>query len=636
MTEVRSRSRSQRKSTRKRASGWDQGPLPGQTPALTGLALAGLGAGAASNPAQVSIQAAQQAALLAAQRLQSSGLGGGSLSGLQSLGALGSGLSSLSSLSGLGGGGAGLGALGGLGGLAGLGALGANPTSLSGMSQRLVQIPQPKVGRIIGKGGETVKQLEQMTGAVIKMDQSTQAQGHSLVVIHSANPEVLDQAERLVKQLIETGGGTAMPQPGMLTETIKIPGGACGKFVGLKGANIRRMQEESGAKIELDQGPRESEGYCNVIVHASDSDTLERGRALVHQVVGEDIARMEGRGPAPMAQAAPMPQAIADVPQQHPKEAYPVPPDACGRLIGKGGQVIRGIVEEARQLGGFMRLDTSDAQQPMLLMEGPPEALELIKARVDPIVPGTFGEWRPQGQEDWGWQGQADDWSGDWWPEPEAWIKGKAKGKMMEMLMPGKGGGNAWLMPPPSGKSGKGKGQEAGMGKGKGLPAAGFGARPGAGLGGGLGAGSAGAVSRFAAVGAGAGFGAGSAASRFGAGSASFGVKSAGVGAGFGAGSAPAGAGFGAGSAGASAGANDWDQGDWGQEQDWNGNDDWGDWSLPAPSAGPVPPVPLRGKGAGLPAPAPAPAAAEIYDPAAAPAASDWDWGAGGDDWSGW
>jgi len=578
-----------------------------------------LGAGTAANPAQVSIQAAQQAALLAAQRLQSSGLGGGSLSGLQSLGALGSGLSSLSSLSGLGGGG---GLAAGLGSLPGLAALGASPTSLSGMSQRLVQIPQPKVGRIIGKGGETVKQLEQMTGAVIKMDQSTQAQGHSLVVIHSANPEVLDQAERLVKQLIETGGGTAMPQPGMLNETIKIPGSACGKFVGLKGANIRRMQEESGARIELDQGPRESEGYCNVIIHAADSDTLERGRALVHQVVGEDIARMEGKGPAPGGQAAPMQQAIANAPQQHPKEAYPVPPEACGRLIGKGGQVIRGIVEEARQLGGFMRLDTSDAQQPMLLMEGPPEALELIKTRVDPIVPGTFGDWRPQGQEDWGWQGgQADDWSGDWWPEPEAWIKGKAKGKMLELLMPGKGGGNAWLMPPPSSK---GKGQEMGMGKGKGLPGPGIGARPGAGLGG----------TGFGAGNAGTGFGAGNAGTGFGAGNAGTGFGAGNAGTGFGAGNA--GTGFGAGNAGAGAGADDWGQGGWSQDQSWNGNDDWSDWSVPAPAAGPVPPAPLRGKGAGLPVPAPAPAATEIYDPAAAPAASDWDWGGGGGDWNGW
>lgn len=73
------------------------------------------------------------------------------------------------------------------------------PQQLARGSRREVMVPQQNVARLIGKGGENITAISNMTGAEIKVNQGTKDMGYSLAIL-TGHPDSVDQAERLVRQ----------------------------------------------------------------------------------------------------------------------------------------------------------------------------------------------------------------------------------------------------------------------------------------------------------------------------------------------------------------------------------------------------------------------------------------------------
>ena len=73
-----------------------------------------------------------------------------------------------------------------------------------GQAQQSVRCPKEMVGRVIGRGGETVKGLQATTGARIQIDQSASP----CVVTITGNPRCVDAAARAVADVVR-GGSTA-------------------------------------------------------------------------------------------------------------------------------------------------------------------------------------------------------------------------------------------------------------------------------------------------------------------------------------------------------------------------------------------------------------------------------------------
>lgn len=148
-----------------------------------------------------------------------------------------------------------------------------------------IMIPGPKVGLIIGKGGETIKQLQEKSGAkmVVIQDGPNQEQEKPLRI--SGDSAKVDYAKQLVYELIAEkemqnysrrgggGGGGGGRQDdrqqyndygggggGGNEAEVLVPRQAVGVVIGKGGDMIKKIQVETGARVQFQQAREEGPG----------------------------------------------------------------------------------------------------------------------------------------------------------------------------------------------------------------------------------------------------------------------------------------------------------------------------------------------------------------------------------------
>ncbi|GLJ16096.1 hypothetical protein SUGI_0268270 [Cryptomeria japonica] len=130
-------------------------------------------------------------------------------------------------------------------------------------SSRKVDVPNAKVGLIIGKGGETIKYLQHQSGAKIQVTRDTDSDPSSMTrqVELMGSLDQINRAEQLINDVIaeaDAGGsatlvarGFSSVQPGAEQVQIKVPNNKVGLIIGRGGETIKNLQNRSGARIQL-------------------------------------------------------------------------------------------------------------------------------------------------------------------------------------------------------------------------------------------------------------------------------------------------------------------------------------------------------------------------------------------------
>ncbi|XP_042511929.1 far upstream element-binding protein 2 isoform X2 [Macadamia integrifolia] len=147
-----------------------------------------------------------------------------------------------------------------------LGQVGIAPPSMGpaygfqGASKK-IDIPNGRVGVIIGKGGETIKYLQLQSGAKIQVTRDMDADPNSLtrMVELMGTPDQISKAEQLINDVLaeaEAGGSGVVSrrlsgQPGAEQFVMKVPNNKVGLIIGKGGETIKNMQATSGARIQL-------------------------------------------------------------------------------------------------------------------------------------------------------------------------------------------------------------------------------------------------------------------------------------------------------------------------------------------------------------------------------------------------
>jgi rRNA processing protein Krr1/Pno1 len=110
------------------------------------------------------------------------------------------------------------------------------------------------VGKIIGRGGETIRSLQQNSGARITIDQNFPA-GHPRKIHISGSPDVVERAKHMVNDVLSapTTGGRPGPQQGGPQIVLDIQKGIVGKLIGRGGETIKGLQQATGARVQIDQ-----------------------------------------------------------------------------------------------------------------------------------------------------------------------------------------------------------------------------------------------------------------------------------------------------------------------------------------------------------------------------------------------
>ncbi|GFZ16679.1 KH domain-containing protein [Actinidia rufa] len=181
------------------------------------------------------------------------------------------------------------------------------PTSIpvsygfQGTSKR-IDVPNGRVGVIIGKGGETIKYLQLQSGAKIQVTRDMDADPYSQTrtVELMGTPDQIAKAEQLIQDVLseaESGGSGIVSrrvtgqQPGAEQFVMKIPNNKVGLVIGKGGETIKNMQARSGARIQvipLHLPPGDTSMERTLQIDGT-SEQIEAAKQLVAEVTSETV-----------------------------------------------------------------------------------------------------------------------------------------------------------------------------------------------------------------------------------------------------------------------------------------------------------------------------------------------------------
>jgi len=108
------------------------------------------------------------------------------------------------------------------------------------------------VGRVIGKGGEQIRDLQARSNCKIDVDQNVPP-GAPRVITYQGTRKTIDFAKSLVAILCsERGKDAQLPLGEAKTKQLQVPAAAIGKIIGRGGEMIKELQAKSQAKIQID------------------------------------------------------------------------------------------------------------------------------------------------------------------------------------------------------------------------------------------------------------------------------------------------------------------------------------------------------------------------------------------------
>uniref|UniRef100_A0A8B9HUI5 Far upstream element (FUSE) binding protein 3 n=1 Tax=Astyanax mexicanus TaxID=7994 RepID=A0A8B9HUI5_ASTMX len=128
-----------------------------------------------------------------------------------------------------------------------------------------ILIPASKVGLVIGKGGDTIKQLQERTGVkMIMIQDGPMPTGADKPLRITGDPFKVQQARELVVEIIRekeqgdfrTGRGDFSSRLGGSSMDVAVPRFAVGIVIGRNGEMIKKIQNDAGVRIQFKPGQR--------------------------------------------------------------------------------------------------------------------------------------------------------------------------------------------------------------------------------------------------------------------------------------------------------------------------------------------------------------------------------------------
>ncbi|WJX35356.1 hypothetical protein P8452_23359 [Trifolium repens] len=174
-------------------------------------------------------------------------------------------------------------------------------------SSKKIEIPNGRVGVLIGKSGETIKYLQLQSGAKIQVTRDMDADPNSTMrmVELTGTSDAVASAEKLINDVLAeaeaggTGGGTRRmaAQSGGDEFAMQIPNNKVGLIIGKGGETIKSMQASTGARIQvipLHLPPGDTSTERTLKINGA-PEQIESAKQLVNQILtGENRLRNSG------------------------------------------------------------------------------------------------------------------------------------------------------------------------------------------------------------------------------------------------------------------------------------------------------------------------------------------------------
>lgn len=283
-----------------------------------------------------------------------------------------------------------------------------------GQQMTEVLIPGNKVGLVIGKGGETIKNLQEQAGVKMVMIQDSNIPSHQDKPLRiTGSMHSCSRAKELVMDLIAEkdmqdgerpydndshGGGGGGGRGGFdeyqggggggrHQQEIPVPRSMVGVVIGRGGEMIKKIQADTGAKVQFKtddgQGP---DRMCTV---AGGPDKVQQATSMIRELIDNAMQNDRGRGRGrgrgennfndrgpPGGGRERFGNGGGSFGGGQDETNFTVPAEKCGLVIGKGGETIREI---NRQSGAHVELHRQQSANPrerVFKIQGNPDQIQ--------------------------------------------------------------------------------------------------------------------------------------------------------------------------------------------------------------------------------------------------------------------
>ncbi|KAG1674154.1 hypothetical protein FOA52_015785 [Chlamydomonas sp. UWO 241] len=157
----------------------------------------------------------------------------------------------------MGGGGGGGPAMGGGGGFGAPAPAASGPPGAAGSAKRELACPLHIVGKIIGRGGETIRSLQTASSAHILIDQNV-PEGQPRRVEVTGSEDAVNRAYNMIMEIIQTDGSATTSAvitkygAGM-TRMLESPKHMIGRVIGRGGETVKQLQKHFNVNVQIEQ-----------------------------------------------------------------------------------------------------------------------------------------------------------------------------------------------------------------------------------------------------------------------------------------------------------------------------------------------------------------------------------------------
>ncbi|KAA8901387.1 hypothetical protein FN846DRAFT_988151 [Sphaerosporella brunnea] len=173
------------------------------------------------------------------------------------------------------------------------------PNLRDGEESTQIFVPDRTVGLIIGRGGETIRDIQDKSGCHVNIVGEAKSQNGQRPVNLIGSAQASEYAKRLIMEIVESDTNGGPPGPPVrappqhfggdgagprLSETIRVPIDAVGMIIGKGGETIKEMQNSTGCRINVSSqfNPNDQEREISL---AGNREAIARARQAIDEKV---------------------------------------------------------------------------------------------------------------------------------------------------------------------------------------------------------------------------------------------------------------------------------------------------------------------------------------------------------------
>ena len=228
-----------------------------------------------------------------------------------------------------------------------------------------ISVPANKVGKIIGRRGAMIRELQDKSGATI--DVTDEMEDGKTVIRLSGNLDDIEKAKTMLARIYQDEPRSPQKSgDGETMEEFEIPEDKCGLVIGSRGSKIREIQADTGVSVNVGSRDTALNGMIKVTLKG-DKGRCDDAKKIILDLISD-----------------------ADNGQQDHEPAYSttmtIPLEMTRKLIGPQGSTIRDIQDRSGAQVDVARRNTAVDGMIEVTLSGPKDCCETARDLIGRLV----------------------------------------------------------------------------------------------------------------------------------------------------------------------------------------------------------------------------------------------------------